>query len=80
MTVEYSEVFIPSQDAALIAAWVTRFAIVGSSIADYISLSIDSSVGSLHNDFGASIAIEVVNHELGIVGACTNIMPHVDTP
>ena len=49
-------------------------------ISDDISLAINSAVGSFHDDFGTSVPIEVINHELGVVCTCTDIASHINAP
>ena len=59
---------------------VPWFTIIGRGISDDISLAINSAVGSFHDDFGTSVPIEVINHELGVVCTCTDIASHINAP
>ena len=59
---------------------VPWFTIIGGGISDDISLAINSAVGSFHDDFGTSVPIEVINHELGVVCTCTDIASHINAP
>ena len=55
-------------------------AIVGFSIADHASRAVHSAVGGLHHQLGPAVAIEVVGHHLGVVGAAAYVAAHGDAP
>ena len=78
-TVEDSKIFRALHDSAqaialLVAAPIFR------AIANDIAFAIDGAIGCLHHEFSFAIAIEVVSHKLSVVGSCTDILSHVDTP
>ena len=55
-------------------------AVIFVCIADDLSLAVLSSVGSLGDEFGFSVAVEVCNAHLGIMLTCTDILTEVYPP
>ena len=53
---------------------------VGRGVANDRTLAVDGSVARLAHQFGTSVAVEVVHHELGVVGARTDVPAEVDSP
>ena len=78
-SIEDGEVLITLQNATLIGRG-TRFTIVGCGIPDHFTLSVDSSVRSLHDDLRTAVAIKIIHHELSVVRTCTDIVSHINTP
>ena len=71
-SVEDAEILWPAQDAAYVATALVA-AMVGSRVTDDAAKSVARSVGSLHHQLGASVAVEVIDHELRIVGTGTDV-------
>ena len=49
-------------------------------VADRRPLAVDGPVGRLADDLGLAVAVEVVDHELRVVGAFADVLPEVDPP
>ena len=72
--VEDGEELGPAHDEAV------GVAMVGARIADDLPDAIDGAVGGLARDFGAAVAVEVVDDELRVVRALADVLPEVDAP
>ena len=57
-----------------------RGAVVGGGIADDVPETIDRAVGGFAGDFGATVAVEIVDHELRVVRSGADVPPKVDPP
>ena len=53
---------------------------VGMGVANDFTLSVNGTVGGLHHEFSASVAIEVEDHELFEMSTTTNVLSEVDAP
>ena len=53
---------------------------VGVGIADYVALSVCGAVGCLADEFGSSVAVEVIDEELRVVCSGADVAAHVDAP
>ena len=86
-TTENGEIFFAREDAPLSCRCtskstdgVTCVAVVGIRVADDVTLSVDGAVSGFHHNFRTSVAIEVKDHKLGVVGSCTDIGTKVNAP
>ena len=73
-TVEDGEVVGARDDAA------HGIAPVGQGVADDRALPVDGAVGGAAHQLGTAVTVEVVDHELGVVGAGADVFTKVDTP
>ena len=72
--VEHSQVLVAAHNAA------ARRPVILACVANHLSLAVDRTVGSLHHDFGNSVAIEVVDHELRVMRTGADVLAEVDSP
>ena len=74
LSVEYGKKLRAGQDVAFIIAKI------GSGISDHCAGSVNSPVGGLAGDLGLSVTVEVIDHELGVMGAFADVNPQVYSP
>ena len=53
---------------------------VGIGIANHVPLSVGGAIGSFADEFCSSIAIEVIDEKLGVMGSSADVGTEVDTP
>ena len=53
---------------------------VGQGVADDVAEGVARAVGGAADELGTAVAVEVVDHELGVVGAGADVFTKVDTP
>ena len=85
LAIEYGEVFRALQNVAVAVAVVAVIGVgedgsVGSRLVDVVALSVDGARRRLAHHLGAPVAVEVVDHELRVVGAVADVLPQVDAP
>ena len=76
--VEDGQVFLARHDAAQRRALV--LAVVGVGIADDLAGPVDGRVGSLADEFCTAVAVQVIDDELRVVGACADVAAQVVPP
>ena len=54
--------------------------VVCSGIADDLTDAVGGAIGSLAGELGTAVTIEIIHHELGVVGAGADIFTEVDLP
>ncbi|MFM1944709.1 MAG: hypothetical protein RI897_3691 [Verrucomicrobiota bacterium] len=80
VSIEHGEVFGPLQDASVKAGGGILISPVGVRVSDGRSLAVGGSVGGLAGDFRAAVAVEVIDHELGVVFALADVASQVNSP
>jgi len=60
--------------------YFTLGAVVGGGVADDFAGAVDGAVGGFADKLGAAVAVEIVDHELGVVGALADVFAEVDLP
>ncbi len=54
--------------------------VVGGGVADDFARAVDGAVGGFAGELGAAVSVEVIDHELGVVGAGADVFSQVDLP
>ena len=76
--VEDGQVLVALHDAAEGPAAV--FAVVGVGVADDLAGAVHGGVGGLADQLDTAVAVQVIDDELRVVGACADIAAQVDAP
>ena len=85
LTVEHGEVFGSGEDASALVTIVgvvvslTDVSIVGS-LGYITSCAVDGTWRRLADEFSMSVAVEVVDHELRVMGTGSDILTQIDAP
>ncbi len=53
---------------------------IGLGVADDFALAVHGAVGGFAADLGSAVAVEIVDHELRVVGAFADVLAEVDAP
>jgi len=72
--VKNRQIFRPVQNSSIFIS------VIGSLIADHPSGSVNRSVSRLHGDFRFSVAVKIIDHQLGIMGARADVFPEMNPP
>ena len=85
LPVEYGEVFRSREDASALVTIVGLivvfpYLVIIGSLRDVTSCAIHRTRCCLADEFGMSVAVEVVDHELRVVGTGTDVFTQIDAP
>ena len=73
-TVEHGQELVPAHDGTGLCA------VILALVADDLARTVDRAVACLHGDFGDAVAVQVVDHELRVMGARADVLAQVDAP
>ncbi|MNC26291.1 hypothetical protein D3C75_744160 [compost metagenome] len=74
MSVEQGEIFRTRQDIPAFVAVILR------AVADYGAFAVFRAVRRFDDDFGFTVAVQIIHHQLGIMRSRADVDTQIDSP